>query len=206
MTIDWNATGSMLQGWATLVGAGVVIYAARVGANTFTAWKRQKVEERRMDAAERILTLAYRLRYNFADVRRRGIFGYETAAAEQKLDGAMPEWRNREKSEQERLTTAQTILNRLTGHRADWEQAWELKPVALALFGPEVEADLHRFWEQYVAIEVSAATYAEDSGADRKFSISLRRELFGGEGDKVAPAVDAAIASLEARLLPVLRS
>lgn len=151
MPIDWAATGSMLSGSATLAGAGAVIYAARVGANTFASWKRQKVEERRMDAAERILTLGYRLRSDFRDVRRRGIMAYETAAAEKRLDETIVDWRSKEDAEKQRLTTAQTIMNRLWAHKEDWQQIWELKPTALALFGREVEADLQKFWEQYVA-------------------------------------------------------
>lgn len=195
----------MLQGWATLVGAAAVIYAARVGANTFAAWKRQKVEERRMDAAERVLTLAYRLRYNFADVRRRGMFAYETTTAEKRLDETISGWRTKEHAERQRLTTAQIIMNRLSYHAQDWQQIWELKPLALALFGTEVEADLHKFWEQYVAVEVSASSYAEDSGTDKEFTISLRRDLLGGKDDTIGPALDSAVKDLEEKLLPVLR-
>ena len=59
----------MLSGIATFAGALAVVYAAKVGANTFDSWKRQKQEERRMDAAEKILTLAYELRYTLAGIR-----------------------------------------------------------------------------------------------------------------------------------------
>lgn len=38
-TIDWAATGSMLQGIGTLAGVGAVIWGAKVGANT---WKESK--------------------------------------------------------------------------------------------------------------------------------------------------------------------
>lgn len=205
MAIDWDATGSMLSGIGTLIGAGAVVGAAWVGRATFRSWKAQRVEERRMDAAERILTLAYRLRYAFNSVRGRGIFEFETKAAEEKLDANVSDWRSKEQGEQGRMTTAQVILNRLNSRREDWQEIWTLKPVALALFGSEVETSLHAFWTHYVAVEVSASGYAEDDGTDKDFSKSIRRDLFGGKDDEVGPGVETAIASLEAQLLPILR-
>ena len=66
---DWSAVGSVLQGIGQ-IGAGVAIaFAAYVGRDTFSDWKRQKQEERRIEIAERVLTLAYRLRYDFHSVR-----------------------------------------------------------------------------------------------------------------------------------------
>ena len=55
-TIDWAATGTMLSGIGTLVGALAVIGAAIIGSHTFENWKRQKLAERNFELAERILT------------------------------------------------------------------------------------------------------------------------------------------------------
>lgn len=205
MQIDWAATGSMLSGWATLAGALAVIYAARTGANTFAAWKRQKVEERRMDAAERIMTLAYRMRPAFATARSRGILGGETKAAQDTLDANWPDWRQKGIEEQRRITTAQTVLNRLHAYREDWEQIWVLKPIALAHFGKDIEDALHSFWTAYVEVEVSASEMAEDTGHDRAFTVELRRAVFGQDGDQVNETIERAVSLLERELLPVIR-
>ena len=53
--IDWVATGTMLQGVGTLVGAVAVLVAAWFGKTTFEAWRRQQVAGRKLAQAERIL-------------------------------------------------------------------------------------------------------------------------------------------------------
>ncbi|MES2289680.1 MAG: hypothetical protein V4530_08065 [Pseudomonadota bacterium] len=194
-----------MSGWATLAGAGAVVYAARKGASTFTDWRQQKVDERQVEAAERIVTLAYRLRSIFTSVRSRAIFSHEADAAERLLDIEQPEWRNREKASLERLRSAQVLYNRLKEHQSDWNEIWTLRPIALALFGVSLEADLQMLWKQYVSLDVAVSEYAEDGTLDRELVRSMRAEMYGGKEDAITTNVDAAIASIEAILLPVLR-
>ena len=59
----------MLSGIGTIVGAGAVIYAAHKGSDTFKQWRRQKNEERRIDLAEQVLTLAYKLKRAIEGIR-----------------------------------------------------------------------------------------------------------------------------------------
>lgn len=68
-TVDWDATGSMLSGWAAWAGVAAVLYAANRGASVFASWKRQKLEERRMETAERILAVTYKLDRAFPSIR-----------------------------------------------------------------------------------------------------------------------------------------
>ena len=206
MPIDWNGTGSMLSGWATLAGAGAIIYAAKVGANTFDSWKRQKQEERRMDVAERILTLAYKLKYNFQSVRAPLIEGHELEAAEKLLSEQQPEWwGGLDDAGQKRARTGQAVFNRLKRHNHDWEQIWELKPLALAYFSPKVEVELDKFWQQYVAVQVAAEAYAHDGGDDKEFAAQLRQDLWRlGEGGRVGRVIDGAVTALEIELRPVI--
>jgi hypothetical protein len=85
MNVDWAATGAMLQGEGTLLGAGAVLIAAFVGANTFRSWRKQKVEERRMQQAEHILASAYKARRALKQVRHWLMSGYELGAAQETL-------------------------------------------------------------------------------------------------------------------------
>lgn len=203
MPIDWGATGSMLTGIATLAGAAAVAYAAWVGGNTFDSWKRQKVEERRMDAAERIMTLAYRLKYDFQSVCSPWMSGGEIDKAKADLTSAKADWADSlTEDRQRRMTTAQAYFNRLSHYSDDWQEIWSLKPIALAFFGREVEETLHEFWKHYIEISTSAEAYIEPSGDD-EFEKKLRKTLFGhGELPK---EIDKSVNKLEAALLPVIR-
>lgn len=199
----------MLGGLATLAGAVAVIFAARIGSNTFGEWKRQKQEERRMDTAERILTLAYLLKYNFESVRAPLVQAYELAAAEKDLDTHDPGWSSGKSDEEKsRVKLGQASLNRLKRHNEDWDRIWTLKPWALAFFGPDLVAHLHVFWVQYVAVSTAAEAYAQDDGSDPAFSKNTRRDLWrtSDENDRVKAAIERALSAIEAELLPILRS
>src|SRR5690242_5700151 len=113
MTVNWSAVGEVLQGIGQ-IGAGIAIaFAAYIGRDTFTDWKRQKQEERRIEIAERILTLAYRLRYDFQSVRTPLIDQSEFDDAESVLrDDAGAWWDRQSEGLRERAVTAQVIMNR----------------------------------------------------------------------------------------------
>lgn len=207
MPVDWNATGTMLTGWGTLAGAAAIAYAAKVGANTFGSWKRQKQEERRMDAAERILTLAYRLRYDLEAIRSPGLFHYELESAGEQLRAELKNFDLKPKGEQDRIRTAQVYKNRMDRHEGDFQEVWTTKPVALALFGPSVEKGLHEFWRNFMLVGMSSTALSEDDGNDKDFSRSIRRDLSTSSKDTaITLAIEAAIRALECELLPVIRS
>jgi hypothetical protein len=205
--IDWDATGSMMSGLGTWAGAGAVAYAAWVGRNTFNAWREQRAEGRRMDAAERILTLAYKLKDNFKSVRAPFIPQAELEAGEEVLRKVRDEWWNGlEEPVQQRYRTAQAILNRLNHFSPDFQEIWEVKPIALAYFGEVVAGHLGTLWAKKASLAVSADAYAQDDGSDPQFSINLRRELWGGDADnELTLAISDAVAALEQLLLPVIR-
>jgi len=208
--IDWAATGAMLSGLATLAGAFAVVYAARGGASSLNLWRRQKQEERRMDAAEKILTLAYRLKRNLTSVRSPAMFGGEIEAAKEKLSGH--DWyESLSEIEQRKAHTGQGILLRVMRYQDDWDTIFDLMPIARALFGEQVEFHLQSIWQQVVAVRVSAETYATYDGTDAEFQKRLERDIWeiGGsfaEQDRVGQAMEGAIAGLENILLPVIRA
>src|SRR3546814_15956255 len=75
----------MLSGWATLFGAGAVVYAAHKGSDTFKLWRRQKNEERRIELAEQVLTLAYKLRRAIEGIRSPAMWAEEINAVHDEL-------------------------------------------------------------------------------------------------------------------------
>ena len=58
--IDWSATGEMLQGIGAILSTIFIFIGAILGANTFKNWRKQKLAERKIDYAERILITAYK--------------------------------------------------------------------------------------------------------------------------------------------------
>lgn len=217
MVIDWSATGNMLAGIGTCVGAGAVIYAAHKGADTFKEWRKQKHHERCMAVAEEVLTLAYKLKRAFEAIRSPAIFGGEMAVLTQTLvsNGLIQEGQEAPPS----LTTAQAALSRVEYNRALFEALLDKIPVAKAVFGDAVADAMDIFWTQRAKVVSSAHAYGRDrepaAGSEawerhRLWRERLENILWAGaevDGeDEVSTAIDAAIQTLEAQLLPIIRN
>lgn len=203
--IDWVASGTWMQAWAGFAGVAAVVYAAHKGTATFKSWLRQQQTERRIAAAEGVLNVTYRLKRAFRAIRSPGYLPYERVAAEQKLAESLPEYENiSDVDHQGRLIWAQVILSRLHSYQDDWDALFACVPLAKAHFGEEVEAALTSFWEQQAAVNVAAHAYGRATASDNG---SLEGTLWDGAGsNKVGEAISHAITTLEAKLLPVLRS
>lgn len=206
----WSATGSMLAGWAAWGGVAAVFYAANKAANTFKSYRRQKQEERRIDAAERILTLAYKLKRNLRAVRSpMNTSGEHTAAHELLKEAAW--YKDLPENRQRRAQIGQIIKTRLHQSKSDIDDIFVVMPLARALFGEHVETYLQALWQQIVHVNVSSEGYAEDTGQDKEYSKSLERDIWeiGGKyaaEDKVGLAFSGAVEGLEAELLPIIRA
>lgn len=220
VAIDWSATGDMMAGMGALVGAGAVIWAAKVGRSTFNDWKRQKNEGRRIDLAEQLLALAYKLKRAFQGIRSPGMLGWEIAEMERKLtesgmiDAETP---NHIKSG---LSTAQATLSRADHYKGLFDELLDTMPVAKAIFGEEMEEALNTFWVQRARVVTAAQTYADIIRQDhvrnerRVEELLARRDRTEGvfwEGggpdgvDAVADAINTAITNMETKLLPIIR-
>jgi hypothetical protein len=209
-SIDWAATGTMLQGIGTIGGVGAVVWAAIKGANTFDAWRRQKLAERKQDQAERILTATYRARRALAYVRGVMMWGHELHAAEEQMkekDG----WAAQTEARQKRLMTAQAFYNRINRTKDEREALDECLPMARALFGEELEQAIEKLNHQFWIVQVDVDSYVDDEGGtDAEFTKKLRRGMYAikppeGELNEVTEAMEAAVATIERICLPVLR-
>ena len=210
-TIDWAATGTMLQGIGTLVGAVAVFAAAIIGSRTFDNWKRQKLAERHIEQAERILTATYKVRRGLSMVRSTAMWNHETDAAEEQLK-ANGEW---EKvwggdDERKRLATAQAYYNRLKATRDDQRALEECQPMARAFFGEELEKAIeklnHQFWSVKVYVD---ANHRDKTGADAEFRKKIESTIWEGwpsaEENEVDQIIAKQIKIIEDACVPVLR-
>jgi len=209
-TACWDATGSMLQGWAGLAGAGAVVFAAAKAANTFQTYRRQKQEDRRMDSAERVLSRAYAVKRALAEVRSPFQSAAELERARQEL--AQNGHGENEINENMRLQTAQGILIRLRDRNACWQDAYDAIPTAKALFGDDIETNLIELVRGANRIRGAAHGYAGYNGNNPQQLQTFEEimwEGLGAEGeglDAFDTQTNQRIAALELELLPILRT
>ena len=219
-SIDWAATGAMLSGLGSLAAAGAVVFAAKVGRSTFNDWKRQKNEGRRIDLAEELLALAYKLKRALSGIRSPVMLGGETTEMIEKLsengliDDQTPD------HVRSGLATAQATLSRAGHQRPLFENLLDTMPVAKAIFGEEIEKALETFLVQRAKIVTAAKTYGDfvrrplpidekrmEKAMERREKIeTIFWEGGNAEGvDEVADAIAGAIRTMEVRLLPIIR-
>jgi hypothetical protein len=208
--IDWAATGAMLSGEGTIIGAVAVIVAAVIGGTTFKSWRRQQVAERKLFQAERILEATYKARRALSGVRHAFMWGHEREAAEESLK-ADPRWNQHVEAKQKRMVTAQAYFNRLNRSREEQDALDQCLPMARALFGEELEKAIEKLNHQFWIVRVDVESYIDDNGADPEFSAKIRRGMYeikppeGEPANEVSQAIEAAVGTIEATCLPVLR-
>ena len=200
----------MLQGIGTVGGVGAVVWAAIKGANTFDAWRTQKLAERKLDQAERILTATYKARRGLSYVRGVMMWGHEFHAAEEQMkekDG----WDAQSKERQRRLVTAQAFYNRINRTKDEREALDECLPMARALFGEDLEQAIENLNHQFWIVQIDVDSYVDDEdGTDAEFTKKLRRGMYAvnppeGEVNEITEAMEAAVTTIERICLPILR-
>lgn len=210
--IDWSGIGSVLQGLGTLTGAIAVIVAARVGASTFDSWRQQKLSERRIEQAERILTATYKVRRALSYVRSPMMWPHEFVAAEEKLKD-LGRWDGISKDEQQRLSTAQAYYNRLNATLSDRQALEECQPMARALFGEGLEMAIETLNRQFNTVRayVDANSRRRDYASAAEFQMKIDAALYQGypskddDGNEMDQTIADQVKLIEEVCVPVLR-
>lgn len=209
-SVDWLAIGTVLQGCGTLVGAVAVIIAAKLGSSTFETWRRQKLTERHMEQAERILTAAYRARRALSYVRNPAVWPYELAKARQQLRHDI-DWQNRSEMDQQRLEQAQVYYDRLDSTRGERAALEECQPMARGLFGENLDICIDVLIQTFQTIQYSANSHA-NRGLFDDISILFDIDSALIEGykapnkiNKMDKSISDQIGIIEATCVPVLR-
>jgi uncharacterized protein YyaL (SSP411 family) len=207
----------MLSGYGTLIGAVAVVYGATQG---FKQWREQKLAERRMQLAEQILALAYKMREIMKSIRSGGSFRSEHDAAEKILRDSDTVYDGMDEGEKSRLIQAQVTLTRVQNQAERWDQLLDILPVTKAVFDDEIEKALSCFWLQRAAVVAAVRTYGaiKDTGPARSEEEANRRDetlrnlertfwdcSVPPEVDEVEEAINAGIATLDEELLPIIR-
>lgn len=200
--------GAVLQGVGALAQAFAIGFAAWVASDTYKSWRKQKLSERRIEQAERILTATYKARRGLSYIRNPGMSAHELYTAEEKLkaDGQWPALND----EQERLRTAQAYYTRIA-MEADTRRALEeCQPMARALFGEELEKAIEKLNHQFHTVHVFVNANMRDRGdPDRDFRKKIDAAIFEGypydEPNETDQTIAAQVKLIEDACVPVLR-
>lgn len=200
----------MLQGIGTVIGAIAVIAGAIIGSRTFNNWKRQKLAERHIEQAERILTATYKVRRGLSYVRSPMMWAHETAAAEEQLK-ANGEWEKAfGEQEQKSLAKTQAYYNRLNHTRDDQKALEECQPMARAFFGEKLENAIETLNRQFWSVQVYVdANHEDKTGADAEFRRKIQTTIWEGypspEENELDQIIALQVKLIEGICVPVLR-
>ncbi len=189
------------------VGLVITLFLGLAGLRTFGKWKREQIEERKIETAIEALALAYESKYVFDYIRSP--FATEAEWADMK--------RQEGEAEQKRLERGAlyAVGKRFQNRREFFERGFRLEPRCMAVFGKEA-GDI--FALMHVArrdIEVSRDTLlwrlenyepGERDGND-EFYAQCRRDIWtmkGKEPDRVEAKLNEFLKRMEDMFRPVV--
>jgi len=202
--ISWSATGDFLSGVGTLVGAIAVFRAA----DAFKLWRQQKISERHMLQAERILTALYEAQDAMVYARSHFMNQYEINTAKEEVAKEQG-WNGWSEEKQRRVAFAQAKLNRLKQTRDKQRELVNCLPMAKALFGDQVHKAVSDYHHQFWVLQTYLEAYCHDEhGNDADFTRKISEAMAAGEDatqDEISAKLVAAREMLEITCLPLLR-
>src|SRR5665213_598145 len=201
-------------GWTQLLTiAGLLLTAliAALGFRTFGRWKREKLEEKRIDIAFETLAVAYETKFIFQHIRSALAQGYEWADMP-KIEGESEDKRNRRGS-------FYAIFKRIQQNKNFFDKVWQIQPKCMAVFGRQIEDTFMKIHKARRSIEVAAQMLAErvnepfetTDQSTRELYEQLRRDIwdhgnFEPERDKVGKLLSEFELELEAAAKPIVEN
>jgi hypothetical protein len=201
-----NATDPWAFGWTqvlTIVGFGITICIAIGGFRTFGRWKREKIEERRIEVAIDMLSVVYEAKFVFDNIRGPMTFEYEWED--------MPSEIGNDEADRRRRGQFYATLKRIRAHREFFEKSWNLQARCTAVFGTEAEEIFLLMHQARREIEVAAEMLLQMDRreADRETIRQFERDVwnmgsFRTEQDQVGAKLVSFRSKAEALCRPVI--
>lgn len=186
-------------GWnqvLTIVGMAITVGIAIGGFKTFGRWKRERIEERKIDIALEALSIAYESKGVFEAIRNPGLFSYEWSD--------MPRVEGESDSEWEARAPYYVTLKRLDENNEYFRKTLQLQPRFMAVFGPESEKIFDQLFGARVQVLVSAKSLMRQRRRNTKWTEAYEKreaqseaDIWGGD-DEQAPQGDRVARQLEA--------
>jgi hypothetical protein len=158
-------------GWTpllTIVGFVITVGIATFGFRTFERWRREKIEEKKLDIALEAMALAHESKYVFETIRSPMSFPWE--------------WKDMPRSPGESDEAAHNrepyfaILARIDRSKDFFERLFKLQPRFMALFGADSEAIFMKIHTARRTIEVSASMLMKTINSDEERTENRRRQ------------------------------
>lgn len=196
-------------GWTqllTILGFAITIAIAVGGFRTFARWKREKLEEKRIDVAIDALALTYESKFIFDNIRSPMSFPYESKD--------MPEWPGDTEDKRNQRSEFYAILKRIEAHKDFFERAWKMQVKCTAIFGLQAEEVFLLMQRARRSIEVSAGMLYRDpeykTEGTRKTWEGFRADVWAGygkaldRGDEVGKKLADFVAGMESLCRPII--
>jgi hypothetical protein len=142
-------------GWTqlfTLTGLVITVVVAVAGFRTFEKWRREKLEEKRIEVAIEALALCYEARFIFDGIRSPIAYGGEW----EDMPTIGPN------AERPQRGAFYATLKRVRASRDFFDRAWKTQVKCAALFGSHVEETFLLVQKARREIEVSAEMLMRD--------------------------------------------
>ena len=184
-------------GWTqvlTIIGLLITMGIAIGGFRTFGRWKREKLEERRIEIAFDLLSLAYETKYVFEYIRGPASFDYEYQD--------MPEVAGESLDQRRARQPFYAILRRIDRSKDFFERALKMLPRCMGMFGPGAENIFMLMHRARREIEVSAQMLAwHRTGFSPDQRQQMERDIWDmGDVDKEHDRVGQKLSEFRARI------
>jgi hypothetical protein len=187
-------------GWTqlfTLIGLGMSGLFAFLGLRTFEKWKREKLEERKIEIAFDALSLAHESKYVFAHIRNVMSYDFEYKDMPKKPGASEIEWGRR--------GPYYAILGRINQNKDFFEKAWKLQPRCTAMFGTDAEEIFLLMHKARREIEVSAQMLLWQEVDDETMK-EFQRDIWDrGEFEKEKDRIGKKLAEFRERVETLFR-
>jgi hypothetical protein len=161
-------------GWTQLLAGGGLLLGV-CGLRTLNRWRREKIEEKKIDLAMDAISLAYEAKGVFEGIRSPLVSTSEWDDME-----VVP---GEEQRERDRRGSYYARMKRLQFHREFFVRAYAMQPRCRALFGVEAENAFNKMHKARRAIEVACEMLTHDIKRpedDEALWFQLRADILGG--------------------------
>lgn len=171
-TFGWNQV-------LTIAGLLITLGIALAGFRSFERWRREKIEEKRIDAAVDALVLIREMKWVFENIRSPASYDYEWQD--------MPMQPGEEENKRRSRGSFYAVLKRIEAHREFFDRAWKLQIRCGALFGQKADDALLLLQRARRQVEVSAGMLMRDPWPEYRTEDNkttwekFRTDVWGGD-------------------------
>ena len=142
-----------------LLGLGLTAVIAIAGFKSFGRWKREKIEERRIEVALDALAIAYEARFRFESIRSRFTREdeYEDIDEPSKGDAFVVI------THREGQRSPYAVLKRMDNNHKFFERVFDIEPKFMAIFGAETEEIFAELYDAKRTVETAAEALYEEA-------------------------------------------